>query len=456
MFKRFLCMALALCLAVAACFCAAANGLPFDKPDAPADLVFVFSNPNKSHECIDAVFTVPDALCRVASLTQSQQEKYYGAVFENCVQFDWSVDSRDAFHYDESWDSIGGSYPLQRIGGGFLEKSEVFWFEYDADAQRCAPGVTEKNGVRAFDFDNHQLYVRARFMIYDYLSETCTFSDWSDIYGVGADRDAQAPDTPQVGESRIELSKASFSDGTLSFDAKPAGSVRDIARAMLIGTGAQLSIESQVRVNGGMWEYRSMSRGEEPYLVGMRDIALDDTEGKVEFRCRLSGNNPADGSAVVTGWSDLITVEDGKVQIVKNDDRFDIKAEQQRLEEERLRQEEALREANRCKLCGICPIHPLGVCMFVWIGMLLFAVLVAYYFISTARKKKARAAQTKAREAASRQDSTDKTGSFVMTDRVHLRDSSPEEDAVKQEEEKEDTQKETPEDTQEEDAKDES
>ena len=415
--KRLLCFVLALCLAAAAAFSAAANGLPFDKPDAPDGLTFLFTYPNDGNECIEAVFTVPDALCRVASLTQAQQEKYYGAAFESCVQFDWSVDSDKAFHYDESWDSIGGSYPIQKLTGSFVDKCEVFWFAYPEAVQRCKSGIVnrnpEKGEVYAFDFDNHKLYVRARFLIYDYQSQTCTFSDWSDVGDVGAARTADKPDVPQVGESRIDVSKASLDGNVLTFDAQPSGSIRDIARALLCTYNPQLSLISQMRVDGGAWEYRSMTRGDMPYLVGVREVELPETTGKIELRCRLTGNNPTDGTAIITGWSDLLTVEDGKVQIVPNDDPFDVKAEEKR-------QADAAREANRCTLCGICPVHPFGVCMFIWLGGLLLVALIVVYNILASKKKKQRAAQIRAREEASRQTGEDKTGSFVMTDRISL------------------------------------
>ena len=416
--KRLLSFMLAVCLAAAAAFCAAANGLPFDKPDAPDGLTFLFTYPNEGSECIEAVFTVPDALCRVASLSQSQQEKYYGAAFECCVQFDWSVDSDKSFHYNADWDSIGGSYPIQKLTGSFVDKCEVFWFAYPEAVQRCAPGVTQQatdgDPICTFDFDNHQLYVRARFLIYDYQSQSCTFSDWSRVGDVGADRTANKPDVPLVGESRIELGKASLDGDVLTFDADPSGSIRDIARALLCSYNPQLGLESQVRVDGGMWEYRSMSSGDMPYLVGRREVELPETAGKIEFRCRLTGNNPTDGTAIITAWSDLVTVEDGKVEIVKNDDPFDIKAEEKR-------QADAAREANRCTLCGFCPVHPFGICMFIWLGGLVLVALIVVYNILARKKKKQRAAETRAREEASRQTSADKTGSFVMTDRITLR-----------------------------------
>lgn len=411
MLKRVFCVIFSVLLAMSVCISASALDNKIAEPlSAPDGLQFVFTYPNEGSECIEAVFTVPDDM-----------SSYAAANAENaacCIQFDWSVDSRDAFHADATWDAPGGDYPVQQLNGSFVEKKEVFWFAYPEAAERCAGALTEttKDGatVRTFDFDAHQLYIRARFMVYTYSNGQCSFSDWSDVCDVGADKNAAAPKATDTGEDRPAVTDARLDNGTLFFTVQYPDSIQKTAQALLCSRGAMLSFESQLRTDSGEWQYWLTENSEQPYLTGRSaDISeLADAE-TIEYRCRLTGNNPENGEAVITGWSDYVTVKDGAVEIVENDDPFGKKAEAKRLKD-------AEREANKCKLCGICPIHPFGVCMFIWLAVILLVVLAVVYNILAVRKKKQREAEVKVREEASRRSAPDKTGSFVQTDRITL------------------------------------
>lgn len=129
--KKILSAVMIFCLAALLSLPAFGAGFPVQKLDAPDNLQFLFSYPNEGSECIEAVYTVPDDLCAVVSLSVEEQQKYYSGAFETCVQFDWSVDSKEDFHYDETWDTIQADCPIQKISGSFAERSELFWFTYD-------------------------------------------------------------------------------------------------------------------------------------------------------------------------------------------------------------------------------------------------------------------------------------------------------------------------------------
>ena len=439
MLKRILSVCAAVCMALALCVPAFANGLPFEKvPEAPQKLDFLFSYPNEGGECIEAVFTVPDALSEIAVLSAENQQKYYGTVFETCVQFDWAVDDENAFHCDKTWDTVDGDYPIQKLTGSFVEQTELFWFTYDEAAERCAPGViTKENAVstpiydeegiitdsvretvdcRVFDFDKHELYVRARFFVYDYTAKTCTFSDWSETAKVGdAFREVKEPELYKGNVERPVLSKVQLSDqeGWFEFRLSFPDSVKEAAYLLKTTCDTELNLESQVRVNGGEWQYWIVENDLYPYLVGLRRFSVlkTDLENKLEYRCRLTGGNPDDGTALTTGWSDILTYENGEVKLVTNTDPFDE-------EVAKAQQAAAEKEANKCKVCGICPFHPFGVCMFIWIAILLVIMLIVLYNVRAHSKKKKREAEIKAREEASRATRFDKTESIFNTDRI--------------------------------------
>ena len=101
----------------------------------------------------------------------------------------------------------------------------------------------------------------------------------------------------------------------------------------------------------------------------------------------------------------------GEVKLVTNTDPFDE-------EVAKAQQAAAEKEANKCKVCGICPFHPFGVCMFIWIAILLVIVLIVLYNVRAHSKKKKREAEIKAREEASRATRFEKTESIFNTDRI--------------------------------------
>ncbi len=409
MLKRLFCMILFVLFAASVCICASASDAETAATSsAPDDLRFVFTYPNEGSECIEAVFAVP---WNLSSLANDETHAC-------CIQFDWSIDSRDAFHYDKSWDAAGGDYPIQQLSGSFVEKCEVFWFAYPEAANRCAGALNEASEdgatVRTFDFSGHKLYVRARFMLYTYASGDCMFSDWSDVYDVGADRDAETPKITDTGKDRPKCTNALLEGNTLRFFIEYPDSIRKTALELLSGHGAQLRFESQIRADGGEWQYWAVEHDDLPYLTDRStDISELASAKTVEYRCRLIGHDPSNGNAIITGWSDYVTVRDGQAEIVENDDPFGVKAEAKR-------QADAEKEATKCKLCGFCPFHPFGVCMFIWLGALLLVALVVVYNIIAVKKKKQRAAEIRAREEASRRSAPDKTGSFILTDRVTL------------------------------------
>lgn len=278
--------------------------------------------------------------------------------------------------------------------------------------------------VHTFDFDKHKLYVRARFFVYDYSAKTVHTSDWSEIADVGASREKDAPkvkdtmDAPVLSKARMDTQ----TQGVFYYDISFPDSVRQTAYA-LKAVGTELNFESQIRIGGGEWQYWIVPDELFPYLVGTRQFSVlpDDLNSKIEYRCRLTGGNPDDGTAVTSAWSSIFTYENGEVQLLNNDDPFDEKAQADA-------QKQAEKEANKCAVCGICPIHPLGVCMFIWIGILVAVALIVLYNVRASKKKKIRAAEIKARQEASRSTDSDKTASIFNTDAIQPIPEKKEED----------------------------
>ena len=382
---------------------ASSEGLPFESvKGAPEKLYFMFSYPNEGSESIEVIFTVPDEICELKALTSEQQEKFYGSAFECCVQYDWSVDSDKAWNYNATWDTADGDYLFQRLTGSFVEKQELFWFTYDEAAERCKGAVkseTSDDGVtvRKFDFDNHSLYVRARFFILEYSTGECHIGDWSDVYFLNDYFDGKKVPEKYKGDEKgvsPKVSSVKFNDdNSVTFDVSFDDSVKEQAYLLKCSGNPDFTVESQVRINDGEWQYWILGNELYPYVVGTRVMMLNDSylQGKFEYKCRMIFNEVNDIPGYNSGWSDIITIENGKATIVKNDDPFDEKETDNQAEKEK-----------KCSVCGFCPVHPFGICMFIWIGIIVLVILIIVYNVIMAKKKKEKQSEIEKRQELSR------------------------------------------------------
>ena len=44
-------------------------------------------------------------------------------------------------------------------------------------------------------------------------------------------------------------------------------------------------------------------------------------------------------------------------------------------------------DGSKCRVCGICPIQPLGICLFIWLAIILIAVIIVVVLICKDKKK---------------------------------------------------------------------
>ncbi len=419
MIKRIFSLITVLIMITAVAITASAEGLPFDGVEgAPQRIHFLFSYPNEGSENIEAVFTVSDELCRLRSMTSAEQEKHYGSAYECCVQYDWSIDSDSNWHYDETWETAEGDYPFQRLTGSFVEKHEVFWFRYGEAVERCKGAIIsgtppadseEALSVNKFDFINHKLYIRARFFIYEYSTAKSYTGKWSDTYLVndyfegksaGKYKGDEKGVSPDVSSVRLEGDTVTFN---ISFD----DSTKEQAYLLKCSGNPDFAIESQVRLNGGEWSYWITGNELYPYLVGINRLKFNDShfEGKIEYRCRLVFSEVNELPSYNSGWSDIITVENGEAVIIENDDPFDEKAN-----------DAVKSNSDECGVCGKCPFHPFGICMFIWIGIALIIVAIVVYNVISVRKKKKKQAEIFIKEQESRKTEEKKEESIINID----------------------------------------
>ena len=406
MYKRIISLFIMVIIAAASAVTAFAEGLPFDDIGVPGDLYFTFSYPNEGNESIEAVFTVPDDLASLRGKTSEQQEKFYGSAYECCIQFDWSIDSEDAWHSDETWDSPDGDFPFQRLTGSFVEKTELFYFAYEEAVERCKGALTvetlkdaeseETVDVHSFDFDAHTLYVKARFFVYEYSTGKCYTGEWTDAHSVNDDFDgSNTPDAYKGSEKGAApvISNARIDGSVVMFDLNFDDTTKREAYLLKCSGNADLNIESQIRFDGGSWDYWMLGTELTPYVVGTKVLSLRDEHlsSRIEFRCRLIGNAYNDIPGYNSGWSNILVIENGEVSLEKNNDPFDEKpAKTQKVDD------------GKCGVCGICPFHPFGICMFIWISLAAVVIAIIVYNVIMIKKKKKRAEEIRVRQQEAR------------------------------------------------------
>ena len=45
-------------------------------------------------------------------------------------------------------------------------------------------------------------------------------------------------------------------------------------------------------------------------------------------------------------------------------------------------------ETHKCSVCGICPVQPLGICLFIWIAIIVVIIIIVIVVVVVVKKKK--------------------------------------------------------------------
>ncbi|MCR5485091.1 MAG: hypothetical protein K6F09_05810 [Clostridiales bacterium] len=298
--------------------------------EAPEDLYFSFRYPTDGNEIIDVSYFVPEKICRFTSMQSEDKITNYGVDGSVSIAFDWSVDSESDWQADKTDDKIESE-----LGIDFIFTSEFMRFIYAEDVAKCKDAViTTTNDfgeeLTAFDFDNHKLYAKARFVLTP-VDGKAQYSPWSDVFCVNdykagysekftAEKTSDKPAVSNVvlGDENAVYFDISFSDDTM----KAAWQIKKIENF-------DMSLQSQVRYGAEKWQDWLIEDDLYPYDIGTRLFYLDgeklDPETTVDFRCRLyyAGNAENGIPETATEWSDLIRIQNGTATVMKDDMRYD-------------------------------------------------------------------------------------------------------------------------------------
>lgn len=352
------------------------------------------------------------------------------------IQMDMKIDDGAWLSSTGDWDNLDYGEKIDTETECF-KVDDVFWLDdcsrmhsvmqaylayYETEKEKypfSEPCVTKDTaGFCQYDLENHTFTYRYRcYLPYSYMDfdgvgvseqKKAIFSDWSPEASIGQAENLpilQKPDSieaPTLSEFEVLIDNTGYCNAKYYMDIPQ--SVYDGQKYYLACENVfdPYLIETQIRVDDGEWtdaygENAAWLNGGYRTTVYAADSPLA-PESNVEFRARIVCNT-ADGMA--SEWSNVVSCihsETTDAQLAAN--------EEAALDDNAVG--DAMLFANdagidtepvtpSCKLCGICPVQPLGVCLFVWIGIA--AVLVIAILLLVIRKSKQKKAQKPAKKS---------------------------------------------------------
>ena len=263
---------------------------------------------------------------------------------------------------------------------GLKDQLRADQYTYDAD-----------ESVLTIDFTKHTAYLRVRLVVTvrdNEDNETYRYSEWSEVCSVGKDAEAYAPitksDLPAPEITGLHMTDKEFNDNpvvafTLSV---PDTIARTAAKAA--SSGGSVWIETQARVKGDA-EWTNMANTDSSVKTGEMECALlhlvnaerptipADTE--IELRCRYGCSQRGADEDVYSDWSKIIGFGSDDIQYGGSEGGDS-------------QGDGAGSSANaKCPICHFCP-QPLGLCIFIWLAIIIAIVVIVIIIVSRNKKNK--------------------------------------------------------------------
>lgn len=257
-------------------------------------------------------------------------EKYGLYYFTIGVQYDYSLDDNDDWHYTAEWDQdayasyFENGYTWIALDNDLVEGFTLFDLYYEEHVNSwLAPALKsytyQGDGWESdeYDFDtkNHSLYIRCRYyMEWETLmadgapgERESMFSDWSDtaVFGKGSTQEIPEPrryEAPVMSDLQIVPSDEYAEHFELRYTQKTPDSVWDTyVYYEMSGEGEFYGLEAQVSIDNGEWQTIDIinSWGDWGLSEGWRYAYNDDLPftdvSYVKLRVRYSGTHgPSD------------------------------------------------------------------------------------------------------------------------------------------------------------------
>ena len=383
-------------------------------------------------------YEMSDSMSKFFSRDENAQKKLFTSAGMTDVdikaQIDWSFDNTDSWHYTKYWDGCGsysgydedGNYRLgvwdemrgEAEAKGYSSTMILRDHILSSDKKRSAsfnnwwhgteyrPGIKKqlRTGTASFvpvdktdyrmkiDYKAHTVYVRVRWDI-SYRGENDTgilsrshfFSDWSSVASYGAGAPAYEPFTPDnIPSPDVKKVSVTVKDKPTAYIVTEESDEMKMRFNKLRVAGGTRTIEAKLKIRGtSSWKncVCTETEGSNTLYIDLDKIfgkgkVTPDDELLVCCRYRVEQYSYPEGKnmgEIISGYSDMMTAQ------------VETKADPEITASARSDDDVISQDVQKCPVCGICPIQPFGICLFIW-AALGFSVLII--IISAAIKEK--------------------------------------------------------------------
>lgn len=391
------------------------KGGDLEKPNTPYVVVCDNDN-NEQHASLSLYLEMPSDQIALAEAYQKLsaenpevdpfEEKYKATAFTRGYQIDAKFDGGawlstkgdwDAYepNYGDNMESYNLTFLLEQTinsdDSSTLQNTTQSWLTYMDESNPVndflKPYIknvgTKDEPVWNFNLKDHTIAFRIRFFTKyeenaysEEAKQTILLSPWSDETSIGKDGKQEELTMPEKIDPPI-LSDFSIVtidnnlDGQCYFTI-PASLYQAEKYRLIMEAFEPYSIEVQFKVNDGDWVEGGLANAAwmtNGYRsIGAGDILSSD-KNDIQVRARIHDNTTDEN----TEWSNIVgtkAVEKQLDTVSESEDNGNLTSEK-----------------TKCKLCGICPVQPLGICLFVWIGIALVIIILLIVIIKKATSK---------------------------------------------------------------------
>ena len=296
---------------------------------------------------------------------EERKEKYEMERIDPYLQLDYRIDGGD-WQYSSLWDSNVGvpRFCQALLAGDCVRTIELFYLN-SIENRELAGSLCKRDSKKTadgsdryvFDFENHALYFRVRLAMNYYVGKESRIitSEWSEVVTVRRDVD--------FGKAPTELEKPILRDAQVKYDQDtemPYLAVRFDTPESIKTAEAWLTTQKQSQLAADAL----LKIGAEE-----RDVTLSTQIGYASDEEKYIYLDPSDVDDAHT-----MTLKVRYLAYIDDDPLYSPYSDEVRFDVPRWTEETGVTHP-KCKVCGFCrPIF--GVCLFIWLGILLVVGLI--------------------------------------------------------------------------------
>ena len=273
-----------------------------------------------------------------------------------------------------------------------------------------------KEQMISIDYTKHTTYIRARWMV------TCrhpdhdepVFSEWSETAGYGKDAEGfvlmKKEELPAPVISGLRYYPDEFNGYPQVACTLDVPAELDKKHTEIVANRGDMRVYWEARVPGGEWieqqaghditageniisllflgediANKNKENGEDSDLVLEKDSPI---ELRARYFCDQSAISDTEaGQPFYSDYSEVLTF--GSQEMSKTEQPSIAESSvAEETEESKIEPKKGEDETHKCSVCGICPVQPLGICLFIWIAIIVVIIIIVIVVVVVVKKKK--------------------------------------------------------------------